>query len=515
MLHGFFLWRNTLPEGVHLETDFTCKNPGCKKKFLIECWPYEPSVQTNKETRLVTMHHNTFETLHQIAVSTGEEIFRPLLVLGNELALPQLIQYFDHTIPTVKLITIPHTDILNRKQARIANEKLLLEKFIDIAHTHIKKNLHTISTRYLPFPLFDTFTEGSNKQDSIGVMVFLNTIVVATLFLVFMVIPSLLSGGIEKLLNDRYLFATPVLFILLLTSFQRQIGIIRDKLKFEVLPLGLHEKFIRDSDGSLIHNATIKRFFFGHPGEDVWSRIFQPPLVFGIGAIIIGVVFYHYFWPAHLTLYEDMTPGLNGVIYTSILFNIGYLLFHSPFWFVIGTVVWLSLVTPTFIFTIARNIPLRINPLQDIGGTEILGDVLLKSNVSIVLLACGFIAYVFRNGSILKLDPTFEFFNIFLLSLFACAIVFGFLLPLYPIHKIMKISKDEEVASLTDAIDYDTIKKQNPTLEDINLNLLRLELIKKISMKKEWPFNYDTFVKIVFMTLIPVIELIVNVRPYL
>ena len=179
----------------------------------------------------------------------------------------------------------------------------------------------------------------------------------------------------------------------------------------------------------------------------------------------------------------------------------------------IGTVVWLSLFTPCFIFAISNNLPLRIEPLEDIGGPEVMGKILLKSNVSIAILALGFIAYVLRNGSILKLDPSFETFNIFLLSLFAFAILLSFLLPLYPIHKKMQSCKKDEIDDLIKQIDYKTIKECKVSPADIHLNLLRFELIRRISSKKEWPFDFETLSKNPGLTLIPLVEIANELYP--
>jgi len=470
IFHGIFLWNNRLPNDVE-QTEIVCNNNTCKRTFYLQCWP-----------------HNPFQI-----------------------------------------------DQENTGQIKISNEKLFLEDLIDHAHECINNFIYKI----FKFRIANESHIDTNDK-SLGEMLILNTILVGTMFFFLMLLPAFVTGSLEKLGNDRLIFVTPVLFILLLTSFQRQIGIIHESLlKFNSLPVLLHKKYPKWPDYHKFNDALIERFFFGHPCKnklkkaitppytniEKWTQLSPPPLIFGIVAILVGLIFYHYFMPTGgftffnnyipyggFTLTEVITAESNPIIYTSGLFNIGYLLFHAPFWFVIGTIVWLSLVTPCFIYTISRNLPLRIDPLKDIGGPEVLGKILLKSNVSIALLAMGFIAYVIRNESILKRDPTFEIFNVFLLSIFSLVIVFGFLLPLYPIHKKMKMSKENEINDLTGKIDYEKIKTGTASLAEVNLNLLRVELINKISSKREWPFNFDTLSKNVFLTLIPLFELYMTIR---
>jgi hypothetical protein len=229
----------------------------------------------------------------------------------------------------------------------------------------------------------------------------------------------------------------------------------------------------------------------------------------GLIACVIGFRFFLYFLPSQITFFELIVNHSNPHIYTSILFNVGYLIFHIPFWFTIGTVFWLSIITPNLIGKISNNIPLRINPLQDIGGTEILGEILLKSNVSIGILALGVPVYFLRNQDII--DPTWIYYNIFLMSFFVVTIYFGFFHPLYPIHKKMKQNKVRELNDLIDKINYSKIKDGTASQEEVNLNLLRVELINKISSKNEWPFNFDIFIKIILLSFIPMVQLIVSI----
>lgn len=368
------------------------------------------------------------------------------------------------------------------------NDYLLLEKIINRSYVLINKVFHAHITNFW----------------------LLNTILVFSMFFAFMIIPALISGAIEKLLNDYWLFVTPIIFILLLTSFKRHLHLIHKSLNFEDLPISLHENYKKTDHYIFFKNTSIRCFFFGPHQSKNWLSILSPPILCGIIACIIGFRFFLYFLPAKFTIMELSTIGQTSPhVYSSIIFNIGYLLFHIPFWFTIGTIVWISLITPNYIAKISKNIPLKINPLQDIGGTEIFGDILLKSNVSLGILALGLPAYFIRNQDIF--DQTWIYYNIFLLGIFIIFIFFGFFYPLYPIHKKMKEAKLKEINDLITKIDYSKIKNGKLSHDEINFNLLRIELINKISLKNEWPFNLNILIKIFLVSLIPLIQLIISI----
>jgi len=383
----------------------------------------------------------------------------------------------------------PLSNESTKKQVVLScNNYLALEKIIDKSYIFINRILKTNITN----PLI------------------LNTILVLSMLLIFIILPSIISGSIEILKYDYWLFVTPVLFILLLTSFKRQLKIIHESLNYDVFPILLHENYKKTNHYQIFKNTSINCFFFGQPTKNKLDIVLSPPFLFGLLGCLIGLRFFMFFLPIESTLYEVVAAyPFNSHIYTSVIFNIGYLLFHIPFWFTTGTIVWISLITPNLIAKIAKNIPLQINPLQEIGGTEFFGEILLKSNVSIGILALGVPAYILRNQEIF--DPTWLYFNILLMVIFVIVIFFSFFHPLYPIHVKMKQNKLKETNDLINEIDYSKIKNGKISHDEINLNILRIELIKKISLKNEWPFNFPVLVKIILLSLIPLIQLIISI----
>lgn len=376
---------------------------------------------------------------------------------------------------------------LQKQTTTSCNNYLLLEKLVEQSYTIINKIFNTNLKNHL----------------------ILNTFLVLNMFFFLMFIPSIIFGSIEQLKYDYWLFATPVFFILLLTSFTNQMDIIHKSMNFDNFPISLHENYKKSYHYQIYSKSAIKCFFFGHSTDNIISKVVSPPFLCGLIGCLIGFRFFMYFLPIEPTIFEVVTTNqFNSHIYTSIPFNIGYFLFHVPFWFTIGTIVWVSLMTPNLIAKITNQIPLQINPLQDIGGTELFGEILLKSNISIGILALGVPGYILRNRDIL--DPTWIYYNILLMSLFIVIIFFSFFYPLYPIHKKMKQHKLKEINDLTNEIDYVKIKNGQLSRDEIAQNILRIELIKKISQKNDWPFNFHILIKIILLSLIPIIQLCIS-----
>jgi hypothetical protein len=333
-----------------------------------------------------------------------------------------------------------------------------------------------------------------------------NTSLVAFWWFIVFFYPSIITGSIKKFGTNPALFVAPIVFILVLTMFQMQTRnipnfSISNKFPGYFLYEGYNES---NKDFLLFLNSSIKRFFFGKKG-----KIFIPPLFFGLIADLLGLIYFINYIPYQTTFFEVITPDSNPIVYTSFLFNIGWLSFYLPFWFTIGTIVWLCLIIPNFMAKIAKYFPFRIITLQDIENLNDFGDILLHSNFHIVLLAIGFFIYYDLNSSIdIKLNLVF-------LGIFLIAIIFGFINPLYPIHKKMQNLKEQEINNLNRMIDYDKIKANKLTSEEISQNLLHLELIKIINAKPEWPFKLPTLIQIVIMVSIPLIEVLNSINSLL
>lgn len=368
------------------------------------------------------------------------------------------------------------------------NNSLFFENILDRSYAIINKIFRTNFTNYY----------------------ILNTILVLGLFLVLIILPAFVTGSIEKLKYDYWFFVTPLIFILLLIAFKKQTAIIRNSLKYDTLPVALDEQYKKTRHYEVFNDTSIRCFIFGPSHTSMPGKLISPPVLFGLFICVIGFRRFLYFLPAELTVRETMIASqVTTHIYTSILFNLGYLLFHLVFWFALGTIIWISLITPNLIAKISRNIPLRINPLKYIGGTEVFGEVLLTSSVPIGIIALGVPGYLFRNQEVS--DPTWLIFNVFLMSIFIIMIFFGFLYPLYPIHDKMRKHKFDAMDELTDRVDYAKIRDGNISREEINLNILRVELINRIGTKNEWPFDYDLLAKIILISMIPFVQLFISI----
>jgi len=339
----------------------------------------------------------------------------------------------------------------------------------------------------------------------------LNTIVVLIMWNILIFLPSIITGSVDKFPNDKPIFITPFLFIGLLTIFQYQLdGVIRKYFvplspKIDDLMGRLDPVYKQSFHYNLFRNVSIQRFFFGKR-YDRWLDVLTPGVFFGLIGIFIGMFYFVYFlpplWGYSFSFYEGTTS--NPLVYTSWLFNLGWLLFYLPFWILIGTVTWLTLITPYFIDKMSKNLPLSIDHLHDIGGPEIFGDILFKSITSMILLLGGFIVYLIWNYQ------TPPGTTILLMILLAAAMFLGFFYPLIPIHNKMKAIKSQEIRELRRMIDYEKIKKGTVTPDEIQLNMLRLKIIDKISSQNEWPIRYTIWLKIIPLTLVPFFTIIVD-----
>jgi len=428
------------------------------------------------------------------------------------------------------------------------NDKLMFEFFVDYSHENIDILIIILGTVCIFFGIFEILfgaphTIIQSSREMLGLMICisglvmiplgiylrmklkkiwqgkkslwkkfcLNIVVVLVLWTALILLPSIVTGSIDKFPEDKPVFITPVLFIGLLTIFQFQLDrVIRIYFvpispKIENLLKRLDKNYKQSPHYNLFKQISIQRFFFGKQ-YDKWWDILTPSVIFGLIGIIIGMLYFVYFlppfWGENFSFYEVITPQSNPLVYTSWLFNIGWLLFYLPFWVSIGTVTWLTLITPCFIARMSNNLPLSIDHLHDIGGTEIFGDILFKSITSMILLLGGFIIYLIWNYQ------TPPGTTMLLMILLALAIFLGFFYPLIPIHNKMKAIKNQEIQELREMIDYEKIKTGIITQDEVQLNILRLKLIDKISSKNEWPIRYNVWLKIIPLTLAPIITII-------
>ena len=149
----------------------------------------------------------------------------------------------------------------DHKKKPVTNEKLFLEDILEKSHEYIKALVNSV-----PFVKV--------RGDSLRDMLILNGYLVGILFTVLMVAPAVLTGAGEKLFQDSYIIVTPIIFVLLLTSFQRQILIVHNSLlKFNALPVLLPEEYQKRTDYHQFNNTSIKRFFFGHHCKDRLKKL--------------------------------------------------------------------------------------------------------------------------------------------------------------------------------------------------------------------------------------------------
>jgi len=206
------------------------------------------------------------------------------------------------------------------------------------------------------------------------------------------------------------------------------------------------------------------------------------------------------------TFYETPYTGFP-VTYTSYVLSI----ISIPFWiltyFIIGNITWFFLVTNALIGLIGRHSPLKINPLKKMGGTEVFGKIVLSS------VYMGAVVGAALPFSVIW-GKTQDFYvlliSVVLVLIFIFLIISGFFYPLWPIHKKLRRTKEEETDRILNSIPLHAIKKEIDIRDAIRTHLL-LDISNKVSSMVEWPFEVDTLLKLSSSLLIPIVSLIINI----
>lgn len=348
------------------------------------------------------------------------------------------------------------------------------------------------------------------SEGSILYNLIMNTVIVIILWTLLLFYPAIITDTILKFHYDQaIMYIIPLFFIVMLTIYQGQISLISEINNPQDLSvLGLNKTYKESHHCTKFKEVSINGYFYGVKGKPHLIR-----MLFGFIAVCLGVWYFMFYWPPYLSLFEVITPVSNPPIFYSWPFKMGWLAFYLPFWFILGSIVWVNLAISNYIHKIACHIHLKFSFSSREGDTKKLGEILVKSNMYLALLALGFIYYWYFN--INNKSAVFLKFNLILMSIFVIVIFFGFILPLLPIHREMKAVKKEEISQLMKEIHYDKILKKMNRMDEINYNLLRIELIKEISSRSVWPFQFNSFIKIIIMTLIPLIQMISSIHSML
>jgi hypothetical protein len=322
--------------------------------------------------------------------------------------------------------------------------------------------------------------------------------------ILFWISPIIIFGGLSKILHDYGFFFYFVLFVLMLIFLKNHCKMLKEALNCKKLPLLLSEEY-RISNFSKEAEEAVKGWIFGHP----FQRITPPTLCGLVIAATYLIWKINYVISIATTFYETPYLGTYPFTYTSYIVAIISIPFWALIWFIIGNILWIFAATTAFIGLMTRYMPLKINPLKEMGGIEIFGRMMLSSVYPMVAIGVGIptmIIWSFGQEYYVLL------LGILLVLLFMFLIAFGFFYPLLPLHKNLKAEKEKEQDIILSKIPLSRIINE----EVINFNddthsHLLLFIYDKILSMREWPFKSDTLAKAFSSILVPFISLLINV----
>ncbi len=321
--------------------------------------------------------------------------------------------------------------------------------------------------------------------------------------MLFWILPIIALGGFSKISHDYGFFYLFVLFVLMLIFLKHYCIEFRNVLDFKKLPLPLSEQYKNSTLGKQHEEAT-KAFVLGHPFQKI-----TPPTICGLVAVAIFLV-----WQINFTtniastFYETPYFGSYPFTYTSYILSVLVIPFWAMIYFIVGNIVWIFMATIALLGLLTRYTSFDINPLKEMGGTEVFGKIMLLSLYPFATVGAGIPVLIIVGSYFQKFYGLL--IAIFFVSLFVFLLAFGFFFPLWPIHKKLKEEKEKQKNEILNKISLPTIKEGMNLKEAMNTNL-RLGIFNKISSMHEWPFKFDTLIKAVSTILIPFISLVVNI----
>lgn len=322
--------------------------------------------------------------------------------------------------------------------------------------------------------------------------------------ILFWILPNIAFGGLSKISHNYGFFVHFVLFVLMLFFLKHHCKVLKEALNYKKLPLLLSEQY-KVSNFSKEAEEAFKGWIFGHP----FQRITPPTLCGLVIAATYLVWQISYIINIASTFYETPYLGTYPFTYTSYIVAIISIPFWALIWFIIGNILWIFAATTAFIGLMTRYMPLKIDPLKEMGGIEIFGRMMLSSVYPMAAIGVGIpIMLIWSVGQ--------EFYVllicILLVLFFVFLIAFGFFYPLLPLHKNLKAEKEKEQDEILNKISLSRIVNgEEIDFKDDTHSHLLLFIFDKISSMREWPFKSDTLAKACSSILVPFISLLINI----
>ena len=322
-------------------------------------------------------------------------------------------------------------------------------------------------------------------------------------FILFWILPTIALGGLSKLSHDYLLAVFFVLSFLMLTLLKRHCTVLRKALDIKKLPFLLSEQY-RNSNLGKEAEVSAKGWLFGNPFQKI-----TPPSFCGLIAVGFFLIWHiNFIMNIASTFYETPYTG-NPIFYTSYMTSIACAPFLAMIYFIVGNTIWIFGATTALIYLMTKHIPLRINPLKEMGGTEIFGKMVLSSLYPIAAIGAAIPGMVIWSTS----TPVSYVLLvcILLVSIFMFIAAFGFFYSLWPSHNKLKERKEKEQNEILSKISLSAIIEEGMDFKDAVHTHLLLDTYNKISSMLEWPFKTDTLIKAFSAILVPFISLLINI----
>jgi hypothetical protein len=362
-----------------------------------------------------------------------------------------------------------------------------------------KGETEIIKRKFLLEDILDRFCNLLHINYPIGCFLFI--LIPCILFWVF---PVIVFGGLSKISHDYGFLSHFVLFVLMLIFLKHHCKVLKEALNYKKLPLLLSEQY-KTSNFSREAEEAFKGWIFGHP----FQRI-TPPTFCGLVAVAIFLIWQiYYIISMASTFYETPYLGSYPFLYTSYMIAIISIPFWTLIWFIIGNILWIFAATTAFIGLMTRYMPLKIDPLKEMGGIEIFGRMMLSSVYPMAAIGVGIpIMIIWSVGQ--------EFYVllicILLVFIFMFLIAFGFFYPLLPLHTNLKAAKEKERDKILSRLSLSRmIDEEEIDFKDDTHSHLLLFIYDKILSMREWPFKSDTLAKACSSILVPFISLLINI----
>lgn len=216
-----------------------------------------------------------------------------------------------------------------------------------------------------------------------------------------------------------------------------------------------------------------------------------------------------------LLLISNIIVLKMGLWYDSLLANFWLLVEMNMVIIGGGLNLWLMICTSRMLCEIGKK-PMQINRFHHdrIGGLNVFGELsfsfFLLATIIATLVAFVLFFAPWKNGI------SYYYGTLLLITVYSIVMI-SFFVPLLSLHKTVKNFKEKELCAINGML----LTYNNKTLKNPSDDLYPVDIKDKIEKTlffqdnilkmKTWPFGYNTIVKVLSGTLIPLVSMLFNI----